>query len=106
MERGEMTTSEVAETVTYTVFRTGDMRHRHYQINKMVMGVKVDDYWVQLSSRDSVSCSCPGFRRQNFPPMEHKHIKLAQNYSERGEPIKAEYRIHGAGANAIIEVVK
>ena len=97
---------EKLDATTYTIFRTGSMHKRHYQINKVIMGVEVDKYWVQLNSRDSVWCDCPGFRRQTFPKMEHKHVKIAVDFSERDEPIDAVYRIFGTGAKAQIQFIK
>ena len=76
---------------------------RKFQINKLVMGVKTDDYWVSLLGRDRFDCSCPGFAMQKYPPIEHKHVKLALDFWERGEPENAQYMIHGTGANAQIE---
>lgn len=98
-----MPTKEVVEATTYRIFRTGDQRHRHYQINKEIMGVKVDDYWVQLLGRGQCNCSCPGFRAQTYAPMDHKHVKLAEDFSQRGEPPGAKYKIHGTGLKARIE---
>ena len=94
------------EATTYTIFRTGSDRLRHYQINKCVMGVEIDKYWVQLKGSRQVYCDCMGFQRQQFPKIEHKHVKIALNFSERGEPRGAEYRIHGTGAKAQLEVIK
>jgi len=103
MNQEAPTKAELIEMTTYTIFRTGSAMQRHYQINKMVMGVAVDEYWVQLMGRDTVYCNCPGFQRQRFPKMEHKHIKIAQDFSVRGEPKDALYKIHGTGATTTIE---
>lgn len=93
---------ETREATVYTIFRTGNRHIRHYQINKVIMGVEVDKYWVHLKGRDEVWCDCPGFRRQSFPKMEHKHVKIAQDFNKRGEPDGAQYNIVGTGANTTI----
>ena len=97
---------ETLDATTYTIFRTGSPQKRHYQITKEIMGVEMDSYWVQLRGRGDVYCNCPGFERQKFPKMEHKHVKIAEDYSARGEPEGARYKIHGAGAQNTIEVLK
>ena len=93
------------EEATYTIFRTGMARLRQYQVEKRIMGVKIEEYWVQLKGHKEVHCTCPGFARQRFPKIEHKHVKLAMDFYERNEPKNAEYRIHGTGANTEIEVL-
>ncbi len=103
--KGDMTKEERLEATTYTIFRTGSDRQRHYQIDKCIMGVSIEKYWVQLKGREGFWCDCPGFRRQNFPKIEHKHVKIAMDFSQRGEPRDAEYRIHGTGAKTEIEVL-
>ena len=100
-----MTKEEIAEAAYYTIFRTGNSNKRHYQVNKMIMGVEQEKYWVQLNGRDSCFCDCPGFRRQSFAKMEHKHIKIALDYSARGEPKDATYRITGTGVKAQIRYI-
>jgi hypothetical protein len=100
-----MNKKEIEEATTYHIFRTGNNHQRHYQIDKLVMGVKVENYWVQLKGSKECYCDCPGFRRQSFAKMEHKHIKMAIDFSERGEPKDAEYRIVGTGAKSIIKYV-
>lgn len=96
---------ELIAMTTYTIFRTGNAQQRYYQVNKMRLGVRLDEYWVQLRG-NNVFCNCPGFRRQNFPKIDHKHVKIAQDFSDRGEPVDAEYKIVGTGAEAQIEVIK
>lgn len=91
------------EMTTYTIWRTGSSRKKHYQLNKLVCGVEVEKYWVQLDGRGRFWCDCPGFRRQKFPAIDHKHVKIAVDFSERGEPLKALYKIHGTGATSEIE---
>ena len=94
---------EEREMVTYSIFRTGATRKRTYQINKLVIGVVVDNYWVELKGRGQFYCGCLGFRRQSYPAIDHKHIKIAMDFSERGEPINALYKIEGTGGNTTIE---
>ena len=96
---------EIIGATTYTIFRTGSRNKRHYQVDKMVMGVKLDTYWVQLNGRDEVYCDCPGFRRQGFAKIEHKHIKIAVDFSYRNEPANAIYKIEGTGAKAQIHFI-
>lgn len=105
MSEEKPTVAELIEMTTYTIWRTGDKCRRHYQLNKMVMGVVVDEYWVELKHR-TVYCNCPGFQRQQFPKIEHKHVKIAQDFHDRGEPMDAIYKIHGTGAKATIERIK
>ena len=93
---------EKLNATTYTIIRTGARYIRHYQIDKMIMGVSVDKYWVHLKGRDEVWCDCPGFRRQTFPKMEHKHVKIAQDFNRRNEPIGVTYKIIGTGAKTEI----
>ena len=93
---------EKLEATTYTIFRTGDQRQRHYQINKVICGMVIDTYWVQLKGARECYCDCMGFRRQNFPKMEHKHVKIAIDYSARGEPKDAKYTIEGTGHSATV----
>jgi hypothetical protein len=98
-----MTTKEALEATRYTIFRTGVPTKRHYQVVKLICGVETDTYWVQLNGRGKCYCNCPGFGRQNFPPMEHKHVKIALDYYERGEPEGALYFIEGTGAKTTIQ---
>lgn len=100
------TKDEVLSYTTYTIFRTGVKTRHTYQLTKMVMGVELEEYWVELKNDGGVFCNCPGFLRQKFPAKEHKHVKIALDYRERGEPEDALYRIHGTGANAKIERIK
>lgn len=93
------------EEFTYTIWRTGTAQKRTYQINKCFMGQPMDNFWVELKGSREVFCNCQGFARQRFPKIEHKHVKIAMDFAERGEPENAEYRIHGTGAKTEIEVV-
>ncbi len=103
MSEDKPTKAELIEMTTYSIWRTGNQCQRHYQLNKMVMGVVTEQYWVQLKGSSTVYCNCPGFQRQQFPKIEHKHVKIAQDFSDRGEPNKALYKIHGTGEKNTIE---
>ncbi len=100
------TKAELIEMTTYSIWRTGSRYQRHYQINKLVMGVEVESYWTQLKGNSSVYCNCPGFQRQSFPKIDHKHVKIAQDFHDRGEPADALYKIHGTGGTTTLEVLK
>lgn len=96
--------SEQIEMTTYSIWRTGGPRIRRYQVNKRIAHVDTGErYWVELKGRDEFYCDCPGFRIQTFPKVEHKHVKIAMDFNERGEPDKALYKIHGTGAKTEIE---
>ncbi len=100
---GKEQDEETRDATCYTIFRTGNSKLRHYQINKEIMGVDVDKYWVQLKGSKECWCDCPGFKRQKFPKMEHKHVKIAMDFSLRGEPTGAHYTITGTGAKTTVE---
>jgi len=89
--------------VTYSIWRTGSKRTRTYQVNKLTIGVEVENYWVELKGRQQFYCNCPGFRRQSYPAIDHKHIKIAMDFSDRGEPQHALYKIIGTGGKTTIE---
>lgn len=92
-----------SETV-YTIVRGSTSRANHimYELHKLVDDVVEDKYWVSVGPEET-TCSCPGFSRQKFPKLQHKHIKIVHDFQENGEPEGARYTIHGAGANAVIE---
>jgi hypothetical protein len=94
---------EAREAAVYSIWRTGNKHRRVYQINKMMLDIMLDQYWVELRGHKKVHCDCMGFQRQSFPAIEHKHIKIAMDFAERGEPVNAKYRIHGTGAKTEIE---
>lgn len=94
---------EKAEATTYQIVRTGNKYQRHYRIEKYIMGVYVEAFNVRLKGMKEIFCDCPGFHIQKFPKIEHKHVKIAQDFHKRGEPANATYKIHGAGAVASIE---
>jgi hypothetical protein len=97
----ELSKEELLDATMYEIFRTGSKSHKHYQINKVRLGVTLDQYWVVLKAKE-VQCSCPGFRIQKYPAIDHKHVKLAQDYWDRGEPEGLLYKIEGTGSQALI----
>ena len=105
-----MTDDEKREATTYRVQRAFGKKSNVCQIDKLVMGVEVDQYHVTIKMEGRATldlwCDCPGFRRQNFPKIEHKHVKLALDYQKREHPKWAEYTIHGAGKNTEIEFLR
>lgn len=102
-----MTEDEKREATTYRIKCWGA---NSYHIDKLVMGVEVENYQLTIKSEGRASldlwCNCPGFRIQQFPKIEHKHIKIALDYQKRGEPPWADYTIKGTGKNAIIEFLE
>jgi len=86
---------------------TGDV----YEVRRFVSEEPAGLYHVTLNlDGDShiIWCDCPGFKRQKYAHMEHKHIKLVLHFQalERADkiapPAYATYRIKGTGANATI----
>lgn len=105
----KLTDAERRELTTYVVEKDFGKKSNVYKITKMVIGVEVDSYHctVKLTPTgriidDNIWCDCPGFRRQNFAKIEHKHIMLVLNYMERGEPTSVTYTIVGTGKTAKI----
>ena len=104
----KLTDAERRELTTYVVEKDFGKKSDVYRITKMVIGVEVDSYHCTVKLRNGqlhdkdIWCDCPGFRRQNFAKIEHKHIMLVLNYMERGEPTSATYTIVGTGKNAKI----
>ncbi len=102
-----MTAKEIREATVYRIQKWG--KHT-YQIDKLIMEVEVEQYHltVKMQGRDTLDlwCDCPGFRIQQFPKIEHKHIKIVLDYQKRDEPKWAEYRISGTGKKAQIKFVK
>ena len=101
-----MTNKDAEEATTYRIQQWGN---NSYQIDKLVIGVEVEQYQLTIKSEGRATldlwCNCPGFRIQQFPKIEHKHIKIALDYQERGEPSWAEYKLHGTGKKATIEFI-
>ncbi len=102
-----MTKDEVIEA---TVYRIKGFGRNTYQIDKLIAGVEAEQYHLDIKDAEggglSLWCDCPGFRIQQFPKIEHKHIKIALDYRERGEPSWAEYRMTGTGAKAVIRFMR
>ena len=101
-----MTKDEKLEATTYRIKCWGA---NSYQIDKLIMGVEVEQYQLTIKAEGRASldlwCNCPGFRIQQFPKIEHKHIKIALDYQSRGEPTWAEYTITGTGKKAEIKFI-
>ena len=103
---------EKREATTYLIqkaFGKSDIKGV-YRIGKMVMGVEVDNYHVTIKETtgglSNLWCDCPGFRNQQFPKIEHKHVKIALAYREQGEPEQAVYTINGTGKTAKIRFLR
>jgi len=82
-----------------------------YRISKQVLDHEVDAYHVtvKLEGDDTTVqlwCDCQGFRRQKFPQLEHKHIRIALHYQSIGEPTKAIYRLKGVGQATKVQFIK
>ena len=92
---------ERRDATRYTVHRALKSKTLMYQVNKEICGVSVEHYWVSIKSRE-VYCDCAGFRIQKYPKIEHKHVKIVQDWKDRGEPEGAQYTIKGTGAAAEI----
>ena len=59
----------------------------NYAVSKFGDDPEPDEvYDVTLSDNGKVWCSCLGFRRQNYPKPEHKHILLVKLFKKLGEP--------------------
>jgi len=76
--------------------REGD----HYNINKVRKDDPkkiLDSYGLTIKRKKDGTwdlwCDCMGFRRQNYPKIEHKHVRIIIDYLERGQPEWAEYSI-------------
>lgn len=93
------------EEYVYRIKRVGGPHERKYRIDKTILDIHAETYYVRLKG-NSVECSCPGFARQKYPAIDHKHVQIAQDFHEVGEPNNAEYRIDGVGANATIRRVR
>lgn len=100
-----MTKEQDKETIAATLYRIIKLTNTSYRIKKYICGVEMEDYHVDIK-RDEFWCNCPGFRIQQFPKIDHKHIKIALNYQRRGEPAWAEYRMTGTGKKAQIHFVR
>ncbi len=100
-----MTKQQDEETIAATLYRIKRLTNTSYNIQKLVCGVEMEDYHVDIK-RDEFWCNCPGFRIQQFPKIDHKHIKVALDFQSRGEPEWAEYRMTGTGAKAVIKFIR
>lgn len=100
-----MTKLQDEESIAATLYRIKKIGGTAYLIQKYVCSVEMEDYQVDIK-RDEFWCNCPGFRIQNFPKIDHKHVKIALDFQSRGEPIWAEYRMTGTGKKAVIHFVR
>lgn len=102
-----MTKDEKLEATTYRIQRFGN---HTYQIDKLIMDVEVEQYHITIKPDGRASldlwCDCPGFRIQQFPKIEHKHIKIGLDFQKRNEPKWAEYKLRGTGRKAEIEFLE
>lgn len=104
---------EKREMMTYVVIKDFGKKSHVYRITKMMMGVELDKYHVTIKFRggklrdEDVWCDCPGFRRQNFDKVKHKHILLVLDYLlDRCAPESATYTIVGTGKKAKIKFLE
>ncbi len=105
-----MTKEQDKETIAATLYRIKKFGKNTYHIQKLVCAVEMEDYQITIGgvgvNQTNLWCNCPGFRIQQFPKIQHKHIKIGLDYRERGEPDWAEYRMTGTGKNAVIKFIK
>lgn len=104
---------ETREATTYVVQETFDKRAQTYLIRKIIMEVEADTYHVTIKPTstgrildDNVWCDCPGFRRQTYAKIAHKHIMLVLDYIAHGTPKTATYTIIGTGRKAKIKFLR
>ena len=98
------------DTIEAAVYRINKFGLNSYNIHKLVMDVRTEDYQITLKPNGpggemrevDLWCNCPGFRIQQFPKIQHKHIKIGLDFQSRGEPEWAEYRMTGTGKKAKI----
>lgn len=100
-----MTKQEIVDEST--IYRIKKFGTNTYHIAKLVCAVELDAYQITINpirenGMGTLWCNCPGFRIQQFPKDQHKHIKIGMDYIARGEPEWAEYRMTGTGKNAKI----
>ncbi len=99
--------SRQTDTIEATKYRISRVVAHSYRIVKTIMGVETDAYSIQIKTAHGadVWCDCPGFRIQQFPHAQHKHIMLGMDYIARGEPEWVDYRMTGTGKNATIHFI-
>ncbi len=106
---GETVMSRQDDTIEAAVYRIKKFGAHSYTISKSIMGVEGEDYQITIKHAEfeqEVWCNCPGFRIQQFPHIQHKHIKIGLDFQSRGEPEWAEYRMTGTGKKAKIHFVR
>ncbi len=96
------------DTIEAAVYRINKYGEHSYNIVKTVMDVEMERYQISIKSTvgevldADLWCNCQGFRIQQFPKHQHKHILLGLDFQSRGEPAWAEYRMTGTGKKAKI----
>ncbi len=95
-----MNDDEKRECITYRIRKDFGPKSNVYSIGKIICEIEVDCYHVTLGTPDALWCDCPGFRRQTYDKQQHKHVVLAFDFRERGEPEGAVYTIEGTGRTA------
>jgi len=100
---------QVQDATVYRIEKAFGKVKGVYRVSKRVIDEEVNAYHVTVkpSNNESVPldlwCDCPGFRRQKFPQIEHKHVRMALHYQSIGEPVHADYKFTGTGRNTIIQ---
>lgn len=95
-----------AEDYDYLVARL-PARDNYFTITKTLRGAFCEEYQVQLTERIDdegnriVWCNCPGFLMQKYAKVDHKHVKLAIDFVDRGEMPNAVYKLE-AKTNRLI----
>ncbi len=106
--------SRQTDTIEATKYRIRKITgHNNYRIVKTIMDVETDSYSISIKLKpallgtyiDELWCDCPGFRIQQYPKEQHKHIVLGMDYIARGEPEWVDYRMTGTGKNAKIHFI-
>lgn len=88
-----------------------DYGGRAVRIEKRVLDHATDVYHVtQPKDEENIWCDCPGMKRQKYPRLQHKHVRVALDFVRRsqGQPedFWAEYRFKGAGKNTKIRFLR
>ena len=93
---------ELIRSHVYVIERDFGKHSNTFRLSKRLMTVEVDNYHVTLGDVPSKHwCTCPGMARQQFPREEHKHVKIAVDFVDRGLEM-ASYRLEGTGRAAEI----
>ncbi len=93
---------QVRRTQESTIYRVQeDLGGKAYRVAKRILDVEMEVYHVTIRD-DVVWCDCPGFRRQKFAKMKHKHVRAVLDYIARGKPYYANYLFIGVGKHTKI----